>query len=173
MNLKILKEALTGSLLLILQVALSDYYSVKGITPDLLLIFALYMTDRYGKYMGLITGFIIGIIMDTLSVGVMGVNALALSSITFWFGVWLERRDTKLTALSWSVTALILSFLNGFIVSVFILQDSHVFIGDYLISHILPTAFYTSAICFLWILTPRKAKSRLQSTTVRSKRIME
>lgn len=68
--------AIIGLLLLLVQMVVG-YISVENVTPDLILILAIYVAVREGQFAGLIAGFILGLLFDLLSSGILGTNALA------------------------------------------------------------------------------------------------
>lgn len=68
--------AIIALILLLVQMSLG-YIAVENVTPDLLLILAVYISVREGQFFGLIAGFVIGFLFDLLSSGILGTNALA------------------------------------------------------------------------------------------------
>ncbi len=68
--------AIIGLLLLLVQMVVG-YVSVENVTPDLILILAIYIAVREGQFAGLVGGFVLGLLFDLLSSGILGTNALA------------------------------------------------------------------------------------------------
>ncbi len=73
-------------LIFTIQTTVLRYISIAGVTPDIILIFTVYAGLRQGKEKGITTGFILGLIQDSLSAGIMGVNALSKGLLGFIVG---------------------------------------------------------------------------------------
>lgn len=92
MNDRILKSILYLSLLLIFQLIVVEVISFNYIKPDILLIGLIYFTLLNGQIPGMILGFVFGLLMDILSGGVIGSNALSKLIATFFAG-YFSRED--------------------------------------------------------------------------------
>ena len=62
-----------------------DLFSVGGVVPDLALIWVVYCGVRFPKTIGVGFGIAIGILQDSLSGGLLGVNTLSKSFIGLFF----------------------------------------------------------------------------------------
>jgi rod shape-determining protein MreD len=91
-NDRILKSIFYLSLLLIFQLIVVEVISFNYIKPDILLIGLIYFTLLNGQIPGMILGFVFGLLMDILSGGVIGSNALSKLIATFFAG-YLSRED--------------------------------------------------------------------------------
>jgi rod shape-determining protein MreD len=91
-NDRILKSILYLSLLLIFQLIVVEVISFNYIKPDILLIGLIYFTLLNGQIPGMILGFVFGLLMDILSGGVIGSNALSKLIATFFAG-YFSRED--------------------------------------------------------------------------------
>jgi len=81
------KPLLVGLLVLLFQSFLSRYLTIRGIKPDLLLIYLIYIAMRNGSMTGIICGFIIGFIEDLTSAGsLFGLAPLTKSITGFLIG---------------------------------------------------------------------------------------
>ncbi|MCF7809882.1 rod shape-determining protein MreD [bacterium] len=149
-----LKYAIWGVAVLIAQIALSPLLEIRGIHPDLLLIYVIVITFKKGKYAGLIIGFIAGFAQDSLSLEFLGVMSLSKSTVAFWAGKWLENREKVVNLSGWFVLLLITAFGQDFISSLFILQGSHIGVFEYVLRNVVPTAVYTTVIGSLWFIAP-------------------
>ena len=92
MNDRILKSIFYLSLLLIFQLIVVEVISFNYIKPDILLIGLIYFTLLNGQIPGMILGFVFGLLMDILSGGVIGSNALSKLIATFFAG-YFSRED--------------------------------------------------------------------------------
>lgn len=79
---------LLALLLNIFDLVLLDYLSLEGLTPDFLLILVVWISLNEGQFIGMISGFIAGLMFDLFSFDVLGTNSLAkviAALIAGWF----------------------------------------------------------------------------------------
>ena len=62
-----------------------EMFSVGGVIPDLALIWVVYCCVHCSRAMGIGSGIVMGILQDSLSGGLLGVNTLSKSFIGFFF----------------------------------------------------------------------------------------
>jgi len=62
-----------------------ELFSFGGVTPDLVLVWVVYCGVRYSRSSGIGAGIALGIIQDSLSGGLLGVNTLSKSLIAYFF----------------------------------------------------------------------------------------
>ena len=62
-----------------------EMFSVGGVIPDLVLIWVVYCCVHCSRAMGIGSGIVMGILQDSLSGGLLGVNTLSKSFIGFFF----------------------------------------------------------------------------------------
>jgi rod shape-determining protein MreD len=70
----------------IVQVAVVSGIDVLGTTPDLLLVVVVAVAFHRGSLAGAIAGFGGGLVVDTATLGVLGVSSLLLTLAGFWAG---------------------------------------------------------------------------------------
>ncbi|MDO6993835.1 rod shape-determining protein MreD [Brachyspira innocens] len=75
-----------------------------GAKPDLLLIFLVFISFRYGSFDGIIYGFIIGLLQDIVSSGTFGSYAIIFLNIGFFVGFFNTRIFIKQIAAGIFVT---------------------------------------------------------------------
>lgn len=78
-----IKYILIGLLLSFLQIVLVPIIEIAESLPNIVFIYVIWLTLRYGRFVGLISAFILGLIYDIFSLQLMGV-----SSLSFLFGVF-------------------------------------------------------------------------------------
>lgn len=80
----------------LLQLKVVPLFSIKSITPDLILILVIAVAFRHGKIAGVVCGFLAGLFYDLFGTGLVGVSSLANSIAAFIAGAWsgehLQRR---------------------------------------------------------------------------------
>jgi rod shape-determining protein MreD len=62
-----------------------DLFSIGGVTPDLILVWVVYCGVRFPRIGGIGAGIALGLIQDSLSGGLLGVNTLSKSLIAYFF----------------------------------------------------------------------------------------
>ncbi|MBM3325800.1 MAG: rod shape-determining protein MreD [Calditrichaeota bacterium] len=167
-----LKLVAAGLAVLILQMTVSQLLTIGGARPDILLIFLLAATLRYGRRTGLWAGFFLGLAQDALSLGTLGVFALLKSNICFWIAVWLEGRIGTMSAGWWMIFVSSAALLQNIIAGLFYVSGMEYL--NYLLWIAVPSALYTSLIAFIWILAPFKRSfvRAVKPTIQRSSRMM-
>ena len=167
---EMLQLSVWGIFILLIQVAVAPLLELKGIRPDLLLIFVITVTIRRGCYAGLATGFAAGFAQDLVSIGFIGVMALSKSTVAFWSGKWLANRDTTLSPAGWLILITLAALFQGFFTSLFILQGSEVSLINNLFYNVIPVSVYTGIIGFIWALAPLGRKQATRQTSIRMRR---
>ena len=72
-------------ILFAIQTTWLEMFSIVGVVPDLALIWVVYCGVHFSKTMGIGSGILTGILQDSLSGGLLGVNTLSKSFIGFFF----------------------------------------------------------------------------------------
>ena len=80
-----LGQTLIIIILFSIQTTWLDLFSVGGVVPDLALIWVVYCGVRFSKNIGIGSGIATGILQDSLSGGLLGVNTLSKSFIGLFF----------------------------------------------------------------------------------------
>jgi rod shape-determining protein MreD len=70
------------------------YIAVESVTPDLLVIFAVFIALREGQFAGLIAGFSVGLLFDIISSDILGTNALSKMLAAFVAGYFFDEAMT-------------------------------------------------------------------------------
>ena len=104
----------SGLLIWIAQLLLADFLSIGSIRPDFLVILVLYWSIKYGRTIGTISGFLIGLLIDLSgAASYFGLSPL-IYSVTGYLGGYLKGTYSRLNpiyfSISW-VAILIFQFL--------------------------------------------------------------
>lgn len=75
---KTLKYSIIIFILTILQIEITQLFWPKYAAPNLLLIFCILISFRYGGMYGMLAGFFLGIINDLISFQILGVSSLGM-----------------------------------------------------------------------------------------------
>jgi rod shape-determining protein MreD len=90
-----------GFLLIVIQVLVSRFLSIVGVSPDFLLIFLIWLTIREGQFAGMIGGFVLGVLLDTMSSGILGAHALSLTVACFLAGFFYDPERIEQNIRNW------------------------------------------------------------------------
>jgi rod shape-determining protein MreD len=104
---------LKALVLLLLQASLVDMVSLKGISPDLLLIFIVYIAIREGQMYALPWGFALGLVFDFSTGTVIGLAALSKSVAAFTAGYFYS--DNKIAMNLSTYRFLLIVFFTAFV----------------------------------------------------------
>ena len=141
-------------------------FYIAGARPDVLMIFCILFTIKFGRLAGLICGFIVGLLQDVGTIGLLGVYALTKSTTNFWVanilgfrsGSSLINTDRMEFRPPNDTTILIIIFISILLqdlLSAFIhYQGSDVTLINFLTAYALPNAVYTTIIATAWLLLP-------------------
>jgi len=88
---KVLKYSIIFLVFTILQTTFCNFISIRGIAPDLIVLFIIYISIKEGGLVGVYTGFAAGISFDVYSPQVLGTGAMANSIIGYLAGLMDER----------------------------------------------------------------------------------
>lgn len=127
---------------IILQITIIPLFSIKGISPDLILILVISVSIQRGKFWGVVAGFSTGLVFDAFGTALVGLSSLANSISAFvagfLLGEQLEQRFGVIVGLI-LVSLLIHDFLYYTILSI------GISIGFWvtLFKHVVPQSFYT------------------------------
>jgi len=131
--------------LLLIQITVANFLSLYEIKPDFILIFLVYISLRYGRLWGCVSGFLMGIVEDSFLAVFFGLNALCktfvgfLVSVTPWRITGISMTDSLILLF---FSSLVHNFIYNLIYS-FGTGTSGLFI---LFRYALPGAMYTTLI---------------------------
>lgn len=108
-----IKYILIGLLLSFLQIALIPLIEIAQSVPNIVFLYVIWLTLRYGRFVGFVSGFVLGLIYDIFSLQLVGV-----SSLSFLFGVlfasfWYQK-DKEFLVLN-SYRFILIVFVGGLI----------------------------------------------------------
>ena len=145
---KIIKWVLLFSAALIAQTSIVPRIAIFGIYPDLPMILLVIFAVENGKMAGIWGGFLLGLLIDVYSVGILGVNALAKTIIGCTGGL-LERKNVSISPVLLLIFLFIACIANDliiFIPNIYGAGESFVDLSKYLLVSSLPRAIYTAFI---------------------------
>ena len=136
-------------LFVLLQTTLAQYLAVAGLSPDIALIWIVYLALRRGQITGTIAGFFTGLVLDLLSGndGMLGLAALAKTAGGFMAGYFFSENKTLQTLGSYRFILIILavSLVHNLIYFIIFLQGSGAHWWQSILLYGIPAALYTAA----------------------------
>jgi rod shape-determining protein MreD len=132
---------------------------VSSVTPDLLLIFTVFIAIYEGQFTGMIAGFLCGLLFDAISTDVIGTNALAKTFAGFVAGYFY--RENQGMQIVGSLNFLLIVALSGFIhnlvYSFFFIKPMQVSFWVFFLQYGLAATLYTTVTAlFLMLFVNRR-----------------
>ena len=137
-------------LFVLLQTTLTQYLAVWGLSPDIALIWIVYLALRRGQITGTVAGFFTGLVLDLLSGndGMLGLAALSKTAGGFMAGYFFNENKTLQTLGSYRFILIILSvsLVHNLIYFIIFLQGSGAHWWQAILLYGIPAALYTAAV---------------------------
>ena len=121
-----------------------DSISIAGVKPDLLFVLIVYLSYSFGSFYGEVTGFISGLLHDSISNSPLGLLTFPKVALGLIVGM-LGRNMLKSNILTISLLLFIASLTKG-IITLFLCYIFHQAFISSVISVILPEAFYNALL---------------------------
>jgi rod shape-determining protein MreD len=142
----IIYTIIIGLVALLLQAFFVPIIEIGVWRPDLVLLAVLYLGYRYGVITGILSGFMLGLLQDSMSPLPLGISSLANSVIGFAAG---QIRQFKLAYNARIFASVILILMQGCIFYFFYLFRSETTYGYLLLTRVFPNTIYTFLIGLL------------------------
>lgn len=136
--------------------------SVENVTPDLLVIFVVFIALRDGQFTGLIAGFVAGLLFDVISSDIMGTNALSKMMAAFVAGYFFDEQLTVHDAIGsfrfLGVVALA-AVVHNVIYYFFYVQPTELSFWSFFGRNGIASALYTTVVAAFVMLVAARKKS--------------
>jgi len=142
------RSALAVLALLLLQTTFVPFLSIGGFLPDPLLLWVVYVAIRRGQMEATITGFLVGLLQDAVSMQFFGLGALTKTIAGFVAGYFFNDNSTEQTLGSYRfLTILFLSsFVHNIVYYGIFLQGIQDSVFSTMIEFSLVTSLYTVVV---------------------------
>ncbi|MFH1049514.1 MAG: rod shape-determining protein MreD [bacterium] len=133
------------------QVILVKFFSIGGITPDLLLIICVWFVLSEGQFKGLIFAFTVGVFFDIISLDIIGTNALAkitASLIAGWF-YGENKINRNLGTYRFIIIVFITSFFHNILYYFIHIEFSEISFFPFFFKYGIAISAYTSIIALI------------------------
>ena len=149
------RSAVVAVALLILQTTFIPFLSIGGFLPDILLIWVVYVAVRYGQMEATITGFLVGLLQDAVSMQFFGLGALTKTIAGFVAGYFFNENSTEQTLGSYRFLTIILvsSFVHNIIYYGIFLQGIQDSVVAVMLEFSIATSLYTALLSVLPMFT--------------------
>jgi rod shape-determining protein MreD len=151
---KYLVYAGVGLLIIIVQVLISRFLSIAGVSPDFLLIFLVYITIREGQFAGETMAFTLGIVLDIFAQGIIGSQALSKTIACFLVGYFHNPERIEQNIRNWPFLLLTLlgAFINNFLYYFLMTRGTDMSFGEFAFRYGAVGALYTVFIAIFPLL---------------------
>ena len=152
--------AITLLLLAVVHLTLLDFISVGGLTPDLILILCVWVTLYEGPFIGLFVAFGSGLLLDIVSLDVIGTNALAKVTVAFIAGYFYKEGDAEKTIGSYKFLLIVMlsSFVHNIIYFFFYLKPSDSSFLLFFLKYGIAITLYTTVFAVFAMLSKIRRK---------------
>lgn len=142
------RSALAVLALLLLQTTFVPFLSIGGFLPDPLLLWVVYVAIRRGQMEATITGFLVGLLQDAVSMQFFGLSALTKTIAGFVAGYFFSDNSTEQTLGSYRfLTILFLSsFIHNIVYYGIFLQGIQDSVFSTMIEFSIVTSLYTVVV---------------------------
>ena len=142
------RSALAVLALLLLQTTFVPFLSIGGFLPDPLLLWVVYVAIRRGQVEATITGFLVGLLQDAISMQFFGLSALTKTIAGFVAGYFFNDNSTEQTLGSYRfLTILFLSsFVHNIVYYGIFLQGIQDSVFSTMIEFSIVTSLYTVVV---------------------------
>jgi rod shape-determining protein MreD len=140
--------AIVVLVLSLVQVVLVPLIAIEGITPDLLLIFGVWVALQEGQLVGMVTGFTSGLVFDLVSADVLGSNALAKVVAIFLAGYFYKNGMEQERSGSWlfPLIVLVCGAVHNLLYYFFYLRSTEIDVLNFLLLYGVFTTLYTAVL---------------------------
>jgi rod shape-determining protein MreD len=143
-----------GLVIIFVQVLISRFLSIAGVSPDFLLIFLMYVTLREGQLAGTTSGFVLGLLLDITSSGILGAHALSKTVACFLAGFFYDRERIEQNIRNWPFLMLTLlgAVVNNALYYFLLTRGSEMSFGEFAFRYGAVGALYTVFIAIFPLL---------------------
>ena len=130
----------------VIHVVFLRFLEVSSVTPDLLLIFTVWIALVEGQFTGMIAGFLCGVLFDVVSTDVIGTNALAKTFAGFIAGYFYRHGFIKeiIGSARFLMIVTLAGFVHNLIYNFFFLRPMQVSFIMFFVQYGVASTLYTT-----------------------------
>jgi rod shape-determining protein MreD len=146
--------------LVVLQSTFVQFIAIENITPDILVVWIVFLALRYGQIHATVAGFVLGLIMDMISGSFLGLASLSKTVCGFLAGYFYDETKTPqiLATYRFALLVFFASLIHNLIYFTIFIQGSELPFWRTLAVFGFSTSVYTSVLSFLPIFGHSRVK---------------
>ena len=154
---------LAAALLILAQANIVTLFSIRNVTPDLLLIFIASLAVREGQLYTLPWGFLIGLVIDLTTGTVIGLSALSKTAAAFTAGFFYGENKVMLNVATYRflVVVFITAFIHNAVYFLIFTQGSDVGIFGAVFGIGLASTLFTTTVAVLPMLVAARKRGTI------------
>lgn len=131
-----------------------DFIQVGDVIPDIVLILVIFIVIREGQFIGLFAGFTAGLLMDIISLDVIGTNSLAKVTAAYIAGFFYKESKHKqiLSGITFLLVVLLSAFIHNLLYFFFYVKVSNLNLMNFFLKYGIASTLYTTVIAILPVL---------------------
>lgn len=145
---KYIKYAIIFFIVLVIDLNVIDLISIKGITPDIVLIYLIFISLREPQTTSTVIGFAGGLVQDLFSLSILGLSSLT-RSISCFITAFFQRSKGIYSILHLALIFFIVTIINDRIYQFIYLLGSDQKLFKSFLYHSVPRAIYTTIIALI------------------------
>lgn len=135
-------------LVLLTEVFILPFISIKGVTPDLSLVFLVFVSLKKHRSFSTAAGFLTGLIHDLFTINILGISSLS-RAITCFSMAYFKDINEEYSYLSLGIITFIAATINETIFQLIHSVGSYQHFWNIVITYVLPRAIFTLICCLL------------------------
>jgi rod shape-determining protein MreD len=145
---KYLKYAVIYLFVFTIDTYLIDIISIKGITPDLILIFMIFVSLKAPQITATMTGFCGGLFQDLFAFGILGLSSLIKSLLCF-ITSYFQRLKNKQAIAYLAIIFFVITLIHDQVYQFILLLGTNQKLFRSFLYHSIPKALYTMTIALI------------------------
>lgn len=158
-NIRFVWYGVVALILSVVHVVFLRFLEVSSVTPDLLLVFTVWVALVEGQFTGMIAGFLCGVLFDVVSTDVIGTNALAKTFAGFIAGYFFREgfASEQIGSSRFLFIVALAALVHNLVYNFFFLRPMQTsFLMFFLQYGVASTLYTTTAAIFPMLYTNRK-----------------
>ena len=135
-------------LLIVIHATVTNFFAIGNAVPDILIVWLVYIAVTSGQLTSTLAGFCLGLFVDIITGGVIGLSALTKTLAGFSAGYFFNENKIEQNISTWTfvVAVAVATLLHNAIFFVIFLQGTDIGWWKALMLHGFPSALYTIVI---------------------------
>lgn len=161
-TLRFMAYAVIAMLLNVVHVVFLRFVAVSSVTPDLLLVLTVWIAIVEGQFIGMIAGFLCGLLFDVVSADVLGSNALAKTAAGFVAGYFWRENVSMQTIGSYRFLLIvaIAGGIHNLLYYFFYVRPMQISFGMFFLKYGVATTLYTTVAAVFPMLYVNRRKDQ-------------